>query len=108
MGWQLLASPAAKRIHQPEIAGSASVGRTLPSASAGQALPAAFDVDFGWRSASSAAIRSLLAAKRRKNAAHGASRGKKSEADKPQRRERPVLTHTLQPLRAPPAVKATF
>ncbi len=40
---------------------------------------------------------SLLAAKRRKNAAHGASRGNKWEAEKPQRGERPVLTHTLNP-----------
>jgi hypothetical protein len=37
----------------------------------------------------------LLAAKRRKNAAHGASRGEKCKADKPQRGERQVLTHTL-------------
>src|ERR1035441_8563005 len=35
----------------------------------------------------------FAAAKRRKNAAHGASRGEKWEIDKPQRGERRVLTH---------------
>ncbi len=39
----------------------------------------------------------LLAAKRRKNAALGASRGEKWEADKPQRGERPILTPRLKP-----------
>ena len=37
-----------------------------------------------------------LAAKRRKNAAPGVSRGQKWEADQPQRGERLVLTHTLE------------
>jgi hypothetical protein len=39
----------------------------------------------------------FAAAKRRKNAAHGASRGEKWETDKPQRGERRVLTHALCP-----------
>jgi hypothetical protein len=38
---------------------------------------------------------SLVAAKRRKNAAHGASRGKVGTAKKPQGGERLVLTHSL-------------
>ena len=40
----------------------------------------------------------LLAAKRRKNGAHGVSRGSKWEMRKPHRGERKVLTHILQPL----------
>jgi len=41
----------------------------------------------------------LSAAKRRKNAAHGASRGYKWDTFKPRRGERRVLTHTLLALR---------
>ncbi len=42
----------------------------------------------------------LLAAERRQNAAHDASRGEKVDADKPQRGERLTLTHILKPVSA--------
>jgi len=45
----------------------------------------------------SGSLASVPAAKRQKNAAYGASHGKKRETKKPQRGERPLLAHMLKP-----------